>query len=60
MPPITVLLADDHTLFRQGLRQICEIKGGFDVVGEAEDGLETVRLAAVLDPDVILMDISMP
>jgi DNA-binding NarL/FixJ family response regulator len=54
------MLADDHTLFRQGLRQICEIKGGFDVVGEAEDGQEAVRLAAVLDPDVILMDISMP
>jgi len=60
MPPITVLLADDHRLFRQGLRQICEIKGGFDVVGEAEDGQEAVRLAAVLNPDVILMDISMP
>ncbi len=60
MPPIRVLLVDDHTLFRQGLRQICEIKGGFDVVGEAENGREAVRLAAELKPEVILMDISMP
>ena len=60
MPPTTVLLADDHTLFRQGLRQICEVKGGFEVIGEAEDGQEAVRLAADLKPDVILMDINMP
>ena len=60
MAPTTVLLADDHTLFRQGLRQICEVKGGFEVLGEAKDGREAVRLAADLKPDVILMDINMP
>jgi DNA-binding NarL/FixJ family response regulator len=60
MPGIRVLLADDHTLFRQGLRQICEIKGGFQVVGEAENGRDAVRLAGELEPDVILMDINMP
>ena len=60
MPPIRVLLADDHRLFRQGMRQICEILGGFDVVGEAENGQEAVQLAQELQPDIILMDINMP
>jgi DNA-binding NarL/FixJ family response regulator len=60
MAGIRILLADDHNLFRQGLRQICEIKGGFQVVGEAANGREAVRLAAELKPDVILMDVNMP
>ncbi len=60
MPPIRVLIADDHRLFRQGLRQICEIVGEFEVVGEAKNGQEAVELAQRLQPDVILMDINMP
>jgi DNA-binding NarL/FixJ family response regulator len=60
MSKIRVLLADDHTLFRQGLRQICEIKGGFEVVGEAANGEAAARLAGALQPDVILIDINMP
>jgi NarL family two-component system response regulator LiaR len=60
MPPIRVLIADDHRLFRRGLRQVCEIEGGFEVVGEAEDGQQAIELAQSLEPDVILMDIEMP
>ncbi|NJN96378.1 MAG: response regulator transcription factor [Anaerolineales bacterium] len=58
--PIRVLLADDHRLFRQGLHEICETKGDFTVVGEAENGQEAIELAQQLQPDVILMDIQMP
>jgi DNA-binding NarL/FixJ family response regulator len=60
MPPIRLLIADDHRLFRQGLRQLCELLGDFEVVGEAENGQEAVDLAHRLKPDVILMDINMP
>jgi len=59
-PAIRVLIADDHTLFRQGLCQLCQVKGGFDVVGEAENGQQAVELARRLKPDVVLMDIQMP
>lgn len=55
-----ILLADDHTIVRQGLRALIEKQPGMDVVAEAEDGLETVRLAQDLTPDVVIMDISMP
>ena len=60
MSRIQVLIADDHRLFREGLRQICEIVGGFEVVGEAENGREAIDLARQLEPDVVLMDIQMP
>lgn len=60
MPPIRILLADDHTLVRQGLRQLCEGLGGFTVVAEAKDGAQAGALARTTQPDVILMDIVMP
>jgi DNA-binding NarL/FixJ family response regulator len=56
---IRLLLADDHTMLREGLRRSME-REGFDVVGEASDGDEAVRLAEDLRPDVVLMDVSMP
>jgi DNA-binding NarL/FixJ family response regulator len=61
MSKITVLLVDDHALFREGLRFLLEDEDDdIDVIGEAEDGLEAVRLATKLKPNVILMDINMP
>lgn len=60
MTPIRLLIADDHTLVRQGLRQLCEGLGGFTVVAEAENGTQAVALACAEMPDVILMDIVMP
>jgi DNA-binding NarL/FixJ family response regulator len=56
---IRLLLADDHRMLREGLRRSM-IDEGFDVVGEAENGEQAVRLAAELQPDVVLMDVSMP
>ena len=55
-----VLLADDHPLFRQGLRALLEAKDFIDVVGEANDGAEAVNLTERMAPDVVIMDISMP
>lgn len=55
-----VLIADDHALFREGLRALMASLGRIEVVGEAETGAEAVRLAADHAPDVILMDIQMP
>lgn len=60
MTPIRIMLADDHTLVRQGLRQLCEGLGGFTVVAEAANGAQAVELARAVQPDVILMDVVMP
>lgn len=57
--PVSVLLADDHQIFRQGLRVLLE-RERFDVVGEAADGREAVQLAERLKPDVVVLDFVMP
>ena len=60
MEPIRTLLADDHTLFRKGVRTILDQMPGIEVVGEAANGQEAVARARELVPDAILMDIQMP
>lgn len=58
--PITIFLADDHTIVRQGLAKLLEGEPGLRVIGEAENGRETVRQVEKLKPDIVLMDIAMP
>jgi len=57
---IRVLLADDHKLVRHAIVLLLDRQPGIEVIGEAGDGTEAVRMARELDPDVILMDVSMP
>jgi len=57
---IGILIADDHSIFRDGLRRLLEAEPGFSVVGEATNGEETLGLAKSLEPDVLLLDVSMP
>ena len=58
--PIRVLLADDHAVLRSGLRLLLTSQNEFEVVGEASSGIETLSLAEQLQPDLILLDLSMP
>ena len=58
--PIRVLLADDHSIMRDGLRVMLEQSGEFEVVGQARDGEEAVRAASELAPDVVVLDVMMP
>lgn len=57
---IKVLLADDHTIVRQGLKLILAAQADFEVIGEASDGRTAAELAAKLRPDIVLMDVQMP
>ncbi len=58
--PITVFLADDHTVVRDGLRFLLEAQPGIRVIGDAADGRSAVQQAAQLGPDVVVMDVAMP
>jgi len=60
MKPITVLLADDHTIVREGLRTLLRLEPEIQIIGEAENGRQAVEMVAQLLPDVVLMDIAMP
>ena len=60
MRRITVLLAEDHTIVREGFRKLLELEDDFEVVGEAEDGRQAVAMVKKLRPAVVVMDIAMP
>ena len=57
---IRILLIDDHTLFRSGVKALLQRQPDFEVVGEASDGLEGVKLVEQVEADVVLLDLDMP
>jgi len=57
---IRVLVVDDHAVVREGIRSVLERQPGFEVVGEAGDGIAAVKLAVSVNPDVVVLDVSMP
>ena len=60
MGKVRILIADDHAVLREGMRQLLEQESDMEVIGEANDGQEAVSMVSELDPDVVLMDIVMP
>src|SRR5271166_5793864 len=58
--PIRIVIADDHPIFRDGLRRLLESEQDLKVIGEACDGSEAVKLARQLKPDILLLDLAMP
>ena len=60
MNKIRIVLADDHVILRQGTRQLLEHEPDMEVVGEASNGLEAVRLVSELKPDLVIIDVAMP
>jgi DNA-binding NarL/FixJ family response regulator len=55
-----VLIADDHTIFRECLTRLLQELPGLEVVGNAENGLQAIELAAIVNPDIVIMDVDMP
>lgn len=58
--PINVMIADDHSMIREGLKQLLELEGEFKVIAEASDGIECIDKLKEVQPDVLLLDINMP
>ena len=60
MSKIRIMIADDHSIVREGLKQLLELESDFEVVGQASNGVETIERVKELKPDVLLLDINMP
>ena len=60
MIPVKILIADDHVMVREGLKQLLELEGEIEVIGQAGDGIQCIEMMQKLNPDVTLLDISMP